>query len=198
MKSSEFCQIRTIKVDERIYFVASDIAKALGHSNSSKAIKDHCRNVKKMYIPHPQSSNKTLKINCIDEYDVLRLIEFSNVATEDRKVKFINYLGMKNINIVKIRKENEFVYELEQFLKALNINDGIKQYKILNYRIDYYIPSLKIAIEYDENDHSGYSYESQELRQKIIERELKCKFIRLSDKKENAFNLGLVVKGMVA
>ena len=120
------------------------------------------------------------------------------MTTEENKVKFINYLGMKNIDVLRIRKENEFVHELEQFLKALNINDGIKQYKILNYRIDYYIPSLKIAIEYDENDHSGYSYEAQELRQKIIERELKCKFIRLSDKKTNAFNLGLVVQGMAA
>lgn len=79
----------------------------------------------------------------------------------------------------------------------MDIEDGIRQFKVLNYKIDYYIPSLRIAIEYDEKDHSGYSYESHELRQKIIEEELKCKFIRLSDKKENAFNLGLVMKGMV-
>lgn len=41
-----------------------------------------------------------------------------------------------------------------------------KQYQCLRYRIDFYIESLKIAIEYDESEHCGYSYEAQEFRQK--------------------------------
>lgn len=70
---------------------------------------------------------------------------------------------------------------------------GIRQYPILSYRIDYYIPSLKLAIEYDEGDHKYYTYENQELRQKNIENELKCTFIRLSDSNSNLYNIGLVM-----
>ena len=52
------------------------------------------------------------------------------------------------------RQEIEFINQLEKALKSFNIQ-GEKQFKVLSYRIDYYIPSLNIAIEYDENDHSN-------------------------------------------
>lgn len=39
----EFGSIRTIEGDGKILFCASDIAKALGYQNPSKAISDHCR-----------------------------------------------------------------------------------------------------------------------------------------------------------
>lgn len=78
-------------------------------------------------------------------------------------------------------------------MKEYNIK-GINQYSILGYRIDYYIPKLKLAIEYDENNHSGYSYETQEGRQKQIEKELGCKFIRLSDNCSDLKNIAKVSK----
>ena len=74
---------------------------------------------------------------------------------------------------------------------------GIRQYQILQYYIDYYIPSIKLAIEYDENNHKDYTYEKQELRQEKIEKELGCKFIRLSDANDNYYNIGLVVKEII-
>lgn len=61
------------------------------------------------------------------------------------------------------------------------------------YYIDCYIPALNLAIEYDEGDHKYYTYENQELRQKNIENELKCTFIRLSDSNSNLYNIGLVM-----
>lgn len=59
-KNDMFGEIRTIEIDGKPYFVASDVAKALGYINTSKAISDHCRWVTKRYIPHPQSPNKSL------------------------------------------------------------------------------------------------------------------------------------------
>lgn len=39
--NKEFGKIRTIEIDEKIYFVGKDIANILGYSNTKKAITDH-------------------------------------------------------------------------------------------------------------------------------------------------------------
>ena len=95
------------------------------------------------------------------------------------------------------RKEIKFLDKLEQALEPFNIK-GEKQYPIninhKHYRIDYYIPQLKIAIEYDENGHTSYTYEKHEGRQKEIEKRLVCRFIRVTDKKSDEYNIGLVFK----
>ena len=91
------------------------------------------------------------------------------------------------------RKELMFLDLLEEGLELYDIK-GIRQYPILNYRIDYYIPELNIAIEYDENDHKDYTYEEHEGRQLKIEEVLGCRFIRVSDNKTNNYNVCYVIK----
>lgn len=95
------------------------------------------------------------------------------------------------------RKEIEFLDSLEDALESFNIK-GLRQYQVMDnkYRIDYYIPSLNIAIEYDEDGHRGYSYEKHEGRQKEIEDLLKCRFIRVSDDNTNSYNIGFVIKNI--
>ena len=53
-----------------------------------------------------------------------------------------------------------------------------RQCSIGSYRIDLYFPEHKLAIECDEHDHKdrGINYEIR--RQKFIEDQLNCKFIR--------------------
>jgi len=92
--------------------------------------------------------------------------------------------------------EEPFIKQLEDALKPFGIR-GIKQYRVLDYRIDFYIERLKVAIEYDENDHKGYSYEKQELRERRIKEELGCSFIRVSDKNSNGHNIALILKELV-
>ena len=96
------------------------------------------------------------------------------------------------------RAELEFLDILEETLKPFNIQ-GVRQYLVKNfngvhYRIDYCIPSLNIAIEYDENGHEHYTYEKQEGRQKEIENKLGCRFIRVTDNDSHYFNIGKVIK----
>ena len=71
-----------------------------------------------------------------------------------------------------------------------------RQYPLFGgkYRIDAYIEELNIAIEYDENAHSNYPYEKEEGRQKEIEKELGCKFIRVSENNSDEYNIGYVFK----
>lgn len=95
------------------------------------------------------------------------------------------------------RKEIEFLDNLEDALESFNIK-GLRQYPVMDnkYRIDYYIPSLNIAIEYDEDGHRNYSHEKHEGRQKEIEDLLKCRFIRVSDDNTDSYNIGFVIKNI--
>lgn len=123
------------------------------------------------------------------------------------KHKFAQFL-CESLNIEKPiiqcekRKELKFIDELKIILKELNINDGIQQYPVqfndnIYYRIDFYIPSLNLAIEYDENYHKYYTYEQHEGRQEYIEEKLGCKFIRISDDKSNLENIGIVINNII-
>ena len=73
LNNVEFGQVRMIEVEGKVLFCASDVAKALGYSNTSKAINDHCRYVTKCYTPHPQSKTKTIEMNFIPDGDIIRL-----------------------------------------------------------------------------------------------------------------------------
>lgn len=64
-KHETFGEIRTIEENGKVLFCDADVANALGYSNTSKAIKDHCRYVTKRYTPHPQSADKQIEMNFI-------------------------------------------------------------------------------------------------------------------------------------
>ena len=81
---TEFGTIRTVTIDGEPRFVASDVAKALGYTNPSKAVNDHCRYVTKRYIPHPQSKDKTLEVSVIPESDLYRLIARSQLPEAEK------------------------------------------------------------------------------------------------------------------
>ena len=81
-----------IEIDDKPYFVATDIAKALGYKDTTNAIKQHCRWVVKHKVPHPQSKNKTLEVNVIPEGDMYRLITNSELPSAE---KFESWVLMK-------------------------------------------------------------------------------------------------------
>ena len=109
-------------------------------------------------------------------------------------IKYLSKFDKRDVYIIEPdRKEVTFINKLETALIPFKLK-GIKQFRILNYRIDYYISNLNIAIEYDENNHKNYSYKAHESRQKEIEKELGCRFIRVSYKNSDEYNIGLVIK----
>ena len=79
--NAEFGEIRTAEIEDKIYFCASDVAKALGYINPNKAINDHCRAITKRATP---ISGKMQEINYIPEGDVYRLITHSKLASAER------------------------------------------------------------------------------------------------------------------
>ncbi|SJX11727.1 prophage antirepressor [Clostridioides difficile] len=84
-----FGEIRTIRIENEPYFVATDIAKALGYKDTTNAIKQHCRWVVKHHIPHPQSKTKTLEVNIIPEGDMYRLIINSELPSAEKFERWV-------------------------------------------------------------------------------------------------------------
>ena len=62
------------------------------------------------------------------------------------------------------------------------------QYSVLGYRIDLYFHDYKLAIEVDEKGHNNRNIDHEIKRQKAIEKELGCRFIRIDLDEEN-FNI---------
>ena len=58
------------------------------------------------------------------------------------------------------------------------------QYNVLSYTIDLYLHDCKLAIEIDENGHNDRNIDYEIKRQKAIEQELGCKFIRIDPNQE--------------
>jgi prophage antirepressor-like protein len=66
-------QVRTVEMDNEVYFVGKDVCDILGFSNSSDAIKYHCRGVEKFY-PISDSLGRMQNTRVITEGDLNRLI----------------------------------------------------------------------------------------------------------------------------
>lgn len=172
----------------------------------------------KILIRKIRKELNTLKLLEIDNVQNVKESSYKDIKNENRPCYLLNDIAIKYLSdkyhtdrlamvdtyeklsdskvdtfIIPIREEDHFVSLLEDTLKLFNIS-GIRQYSVLNYRIDYYIPELNIAIEYDENNHSNYTYEQHEGRQKKIEKELGCRFIRVSDKVSIGEAIGVVLK----
>lgn len=69
--SSEFGQIRTVTKEDKTYFVGNDVAKALGYTETAKAIRTHCKGVSEMDIP---TNGGVQKVKVITEGDIYRLV----------------------------------------------------------------------------------------------------------------------------
>ena len=58
------------------------------------------------------------------------------------------------------------------------------QYSVLGYRIDRYFHEYKLAIEVDELGHTNRNINNEIERQKALEKELNCVFIRINPDKK--------------
>jgi prophage antirepressor-like protein len=84
LNSKEFGEVRAIEIEGKIYFGATDSAKALGYINPSKAISDHC---KKDGITNREvidSLGRNQQMNFITEGNLYRLISKSKLPTAEK------------------------------------------------------------------------------------------------------------------
>lgn len=79
--NEEFGTIRTAEINGKPYFVASDVATALGYANPRKAVIDHCKGVTKRDTP---TSGGKQELSYINEGDVYRLIMRSKLPSAEK------------------------------------------------------------------------------------------------------------------
>ena len=84
--SEEFGQVRTVEINGKPYFVANDVAKALGYVETAKAIRTHCKGVSEMDIPS-KGGIQCMKI--IPEGDIYRLIVRSKLPSAEKFEKWV-------------------------------------------------------------------------------------------------------------
>lgn len=77
----EFGEVRTIEENGAILFCASDVAKALGYTNPSKAINDHCKGITKRYTP---TAGGEQEMSFITEGDIYRLAARSKLPGAEK------------------------------------------------------------------------------------------------------------------
>lgn len=80
-ESPKFGQVRTVTFEDKPYFVANDIAKALGYAETAKAIRTHCKGVSEMDIP---SKGGVQKMKIIPEGDIYRLVIKSQLPAAEK------------------------------------------------------------------------------------------------------------------
>lgn len=82
--SFESSNVRIIVEDGEPLFCASDVCKALGHSNTPKALADHCSpdGITKRYII--DSLNRQQATNFIDERNLYRLVMRSKLPSAEK------------------------------------------------------------------------------------------------------------------
>lgn len=78
--NQKFGEIRTIDIDGKTYFVARDVAKALGYAKPENAVLAHCKGTLKRGIP--TKGGKQL-MNVIPEGDLYRLVANSELPAAE-------------------------------------------------------------------------------------------------------------------
>lgn len=144
--NSDFGCVRTLEADGKILFAASDIAKALGYTNPSKAVNDHCKGITKCYTP---TEGGVQALNFIPEGDVYRLIAHSKLPSAekfeswvfDEVLPTIHKTGsyskpMSELEILQ-HSINQLV-EQERKLKAIETQQGeqVKRLDIIDSRLE--------------------------------------------------------------
>ena len=102
-------------------------------------------------------------------------------ARSPKAIKFRAKLGFTQYDIT-LKKESSV---LESIMDTFEEENMETQYSVLTYRIDLYFHDYKLAIEIDEKGHKDRNDDYEIQRQKEIETELSCKFIRINPHEEN-------------
>lgn len=192
--NSEFGQIRTVEVEGKIYFVASDVAKALGYARPADAVTQHCRYTVKHSIPHPQNIEKHIEVNVIPEGDMYRLITHSKLESAERFESWIfdevlptlrktGYYEMpKKLSATEqLRLQNQAILEVDEKVEA--VNQDLQQFKqdmpILGIEEDKITNAVKKKGVQCLGGKNSNAYKDHSLRQRLyrdIYRELYRQF----------------------
>jgi very-short-patch-repair endonuclease len=171
------------QVDENgvTWFKAKDVCGSLGYdiNDVNKHLAKHVSKADQTKRID-RSSGQGRNVNFINESGVIDLVVHTSKSIENRK-DFLESLGIK-ADHVKFQKKQRFEFQCFHSMVSVMF-DGyeiVPQYSVDNYRIDFYIPELNLAVEIDEVAHER-QIEEDRVRQSYIEKKLGCKFLRIKE-----------------
>ena len=94
----------------------------------------------------------------------------------DESCKFKKHLGFTLHDVINT-KEQSVISAIKDAFEGENMQT---QYSVLSYRIDLYFHKCKLAIEVNELGHSDRDINDEIERQRALERELNCVFIKIN------------------
>lgn len=100
-----------------------------------------------------------------DENLIILLNKNCRKDNTDIKNKILTIYELGNIKVIQHCKE---IDSSRAFKDDLNISEFIHQYRVGNYRLDYYSELLNIVIECDENDHNKYDASKEKIRHDYV------------------------------
>ena len=129
----------------------------------------------------------------IDLNGLRKFISISNTTNKSKFIKLLQdkeYLHKEEV-FEHSRKENVLMDSIVRVLKPIGYT--LETQKIdTNYRLDGYIPELDLVIEYDENNHSHYDSNKEQIRENYIKNNYNH-LIRLTDEDDLMTNIGKVM-----
>ena len=126
--------------------------------------------------PVKQPNRRFLRINLA--------LKITMDCRTDKSCSFKKDLGFKLLDVINT-KEQTIINSIKAAFEGENIQT---QYSVLGYRIDFYFHEYKLAIEVDELGHAGRNINNEIERQKALEKEFNCVFIRINPD-EKDFNI---------
>ncbi len=151
-ENSEFGEIRMTDIDGKPYFVATDVATALGYTNPRKAVNDHCKGVTKRDTP---TSSGVQSMSYINEGDLYRLIMKSKLPSAEKFERWV----MDEV-LPQIRKTGSYNKPMTTAEKIQLLAQGNDE---LNERVDH----VEEKINSLEQDMPLYGCEIEEVSKHV-------------------------------
>lgn len=112
-RNDQFGEIRTLEENGAVLFCGSDVAKALGYTNPSKALSDHCKGDITNRYPIVDALGRTQEAIFIRESDLYRLVFSSKLPTAE---KFTDWVSEEVLPT--IRKTGGYVNDESAFVNT--------------------------------------------------------------------------------
>ena len=100
----------------------------------------------------------------------------NRLEKEKQRENFRTILGFKEYDIMGVTEKTA----LDSVKNAFEGENIQTHYRVLGYEIDIYFYDYKLAVEIDEKGHQDRDISREIERQKSLEKELSCKFIRIN------------------
>ena len=161
-------------------FVGKDVCEVLGYTDTVNALKQHCRGGVAKHHPILDALGRMQQTRILMADDVAALAAGSTLpGAKEAARDLLSAMGVPHVVVKNERDELVFGEEVvERLFSGYTI---IRQFPVFGgkYKIDWYVPELRLAIEFDEDHHtSPQNSAADAARQAEIEAALGCRFLR--------------------